>query len=207
MTAILVAPSPLFVALLAPMLDPSERVGRMGAAGLVLGFAGVAILVGVDAISSTGEVLGALAILGAAASYAVGAINVRRRLGGVPPLALSLLATITATVMTLPPAAATIGGNSPDLGEMAALLCLAAVGTAAAFVIYFGLIHEVGAGRASLVGYLIPPVALAYGAALLDEQITVASISGLVMILAGVTLASRSGPPRDRGAGPPPEPA
>lgn len=60
-----------------------------------------------------------------------------------------------------------------------------------AFVLYFSLIAETGAGRASLVGYMIPPIALAYGALLLDEKVTAAAIIGLVLILAGVTLAGR----------------
>jgi drug/metabolite transporter (DMT)-like permease len=58
-------------------------------------------------------------------------------------------------------------------------------------VIFYKLINEVGAGRASLVSYLAPGVALFYGALLLDEAITVAAIAGLVLILAGVALASR----------------
>jgi drug/metabolite transporter (DMT)-like permease len=73
-----------------------------------------------------------------------------------------------------------------------ALVVLGALGTALAFVIFYKLIGELGAGRAALVGYLAPPVALAYGAALLDEPITPAAIAGLVLILAGVALASRS---------------
>ena len=74
---------------------------------------------------------------------------------------------------------------------MLSVLVLGAVGTALAFVIFYKLINEVGAGRASLVSYLAPGVALFYGALLLDEAITAAAIAGLVLILAGVALASR----------------
>ena len=69
-------------------------------------------------------------------------------------------------------------------------MSLGIVGTAVAFVLYFGLIDEAGAGKAALCGYLIPPLALAYGAVLLDEEITPAAIGGLVLILIGVALAS-----------------
>ena len=69
-------------------------------------------------------------------------------------------------------------------------MSLGIVGTAVAFVLYFGLIDEAGAGKAALCGYLIPPLALAYGAILLDEEITPAAIGGLVLILIGVALAS-----------------
>jgi len=74
------------------------------------------------------------------------------------------------------------------------VLAIAGLGvgaTALGFVIFYVLITEIGAGRASLVSYLAPAVALAYGAALLDERITGAAIAGLVLILGGVALASR----------------
>jgi len=69
-------------------------------------------------------------------------------------------------------------------------VALGAVGTALAFVIFYKLIAEVGAGRASLVSYLAPGVALFYGAVFLDEAITAAAVAGLVLILGGVALAS-----------------
>ena len=71
------------------------------------------------------------------------------------------------------------------------MVALGVVGTALAFVIFYKLIAEVGAGRASLVSYLAPGVALFYGAIFLDEEITVAAIAGLALILGGVALASR----------------
>ena len=81
----------------------------------------------------------------------------------------------------------------PGARALLSVLVLGAVGTALAFVIFYKLINEVGAGRASLVSYLAPGVALFYGALLLDEAITVAAIAGLVLILGGVALASRRG--------------
>ena len=71
------------------------------------------------------------------------------------------------------------------------MLALGVIGTALAFVIFYKLIAEVGAGRASLVSYLATGVALLYGAVFLDEAITVAAIAGLALILGGVALASR----------------
>jgi drug/metabolite transporter (DMT)-like permease len=108
---------------------------------------------------------------------------------------VSFGACATAAVLTLPPAVLTLGSKSPDMGEIAAVVSLGVFGTAVAFFLYFTLISEVGAGRAALCGYLIPPTALAYGALLLGEKITPASIAGLALILAGVALAgsARSG--------------
>jgi drug/metabolite transporter (DMT)-like permease len=208
LTGILVAPGPLFVALFAPFLDPTERVDRRGAIALLVGFAGVVVLVGADTVHDLHEFLGSLAVLGAACSYGLGAIYSKNRLShaGVPPLVVSFFSCIAASLLTLPFALVSIGSNHPDSGEVAAVVCLGVVGTALAFVLYYSLIAETGAGRASLVGYAIPPVALAYGAVLLGETITAASIAGLILILLGVGIAGRRRTVEDVPA-PPPEPA
>jgi drug/metabolite transporter (DMT)-like permease len=193
LTGILVAPGPLFVAVLAPFLDPTEKVDRRGAIGLLVGFGGVVLLLGLDTVGDLGEFLGGLAVLGAALSYGLGALYAKKRFtgAGVPPLVMSFFSCAAAALMTLPPAIATLPGASPDLGEIAAVVSLGVVGTALAFVLYYSLIAEIGAGRALLVGYMIPPVALAFGALLLGEQITAAAIAGLVLILVGVALAGQ----------------
>jgi drug/metabolite transporter (DMT)-like permease len=211
LTGILVAPGPLFVALLAPFLDPTEVVDRRGAIGLLVGFGGVVLLLGIDTVGDLGQFLGGLAVLSAALSYGLGALYAKQRFTGVgvPPLVMSFFSCAAASVMTLPPALATLPGSSPDVGELAAVVSLGVVGTALAFVLYYTLIAETGAGRALLVGYMIPPAALAYGALLLNEQVTAAAIAGLVLILIGVTLAGREREvaPAGETAPPPPEPA
>ena len=196
LTGILIAPGPLFIALLAPFIDPSEKVNRRTAAGLMIGFAGVVLLIGIDTVDHVGEFLGALAMLAAALSYGLGAVYAKLNFSGagVPPLVMSFFSCAAASVMTLPAAIATLPGASPDLGEVAAVVSLGAIGTALAFVLYYSLISEVGAGRALLVGYMIPPSALLYGAILLDETITGAAIAGLVLILTGVALAGQNRP-------------
>jgi drug/metabolite transporter (DMT)-like permease len=203
LTAILIASSPLFVALLAPSMDPSERAGWAQAVGIAVGLLGVGLLVGVDSVGSTGELLGALAMIGAALSYAAGALYAKTGLRGAPPLAVSLAATAVGALVTLPPALLTLSQTSPDAGELAAVAALAVLGTALAFWIYFALIAEAGAARASLVAYLIPLTAVLYGALLLDEAVTLTTIAGLSLILGGVALAS-AGP---RAEPPPVEPA
>jgi drug/metabolite transporter (DMT)-like permease len=209
LTGILVAPGPLFVAAFAPFLDPTEKVAARGAIGLSIGFAGVVLLVGLDTLHDAGEFFGGLAVLAAAASYALGAIYAKNKLSGagVPPIVISFFSCIAASLIVLAPAVVTLPGSSPDLGEIAAVVALGVVGTALAFVLYYSLIAEIGAGRASLVGYMIPLTALAYGAILLGEKITVASIVGLGLILAGVTIAGRGPEIRTEEAAPhPPEP-
>jgi len=210
LTGILVAPGPLFAALLAPFIDPTEKVDRMGAIGLLIGFGGVVLLLGVDSVGDAGELLGGLAVLSAALCYAIGAIYAKNRFTGVgvPPLVMSFFSCTAASVMTLPAAVATLPGASPDLGEIAAVVSLGVIGTALAFYLYYSLIGEAGAGQALLVGYMIPPTALLYGAWLLDEEVTAAAIAGLVAILIGVWLAQRERQRATEEPPPgPPEPA
>jgi drug/metabolite transporter (DMT)-like permease len=191
LTAVLIAPVSLWVAGLAPLLDPSEGVDRRAAIGMAAGLAGVALVVGVESVHSVGEFLGALAILGASASYGLSGFVVKRRYNALPPIATSFIAITVATLLTLPLAAATAPGDVPGLLAVGAVLTLGVLGTALAFVILYVLIGEVGARRAQLVSYLAPGFALVYGAALLGEPITVAAVAGLALILTGVALASR----------------
>jgi drug/metabolite transporter (DMT)-like permease len=199
LTAVLISPASLFVALFAPWIDPSERIDRRQGVGMVLGLAGVALVVGVESVQTIGQLLGALAMVGAAASYGLSSFVVKRRYGHLAAMQTSLVSILVTTVLTLPLALATLPSAMPGARAVLSVLVLGAVGTALAFVIFYKLINEVGAGRASLVSYLAPGVALFYGALLLDEAITPAAIAGLVLILGGVALAGRRrrvSPPR-----------
>src|SRR5215213_1874943 len=194
LTAVLIAPASLFVAAFAPLIDPSEKVPPSALGGMFLGLAGVALCVGVESVHSVGAFLGALAMLGAAACYALSSFVVKRY-KGLTSVTTSFISIAVATVLTLPAAAATAPSSVPGLRALLAVLVLGVVGTALAFVIFYKLIAETGAARAALVSYLAPGIALFYGAALLDEPITLASIGGLALILGGVALASRRARP------------
>jgi drug/metabolite transporter (DMT)-like permease len=202
LTAVLISPAALFVALFAPWIDPSERINRRQATGMLIGLAGVALVVGVESISSLWQFLGALAMVAAAASYALSGFVVKGRYRELRSIQTSFVSISVAALMTLPFAAASAPTEVPGLRAIAAVVVLGAVGTALAFVIFYKLIAEVGAGQASLVSYLAPGVALFYGAIFLDEAITVAAIAGLALILGGVALASRPGRPRARKSRP-----
>jgi len=201
LTAVLISPAALFVALFAPLIDPSERIDRRQGLGMVIGLAGVGLVVGVESIHSLGQFLGAIAMVGAAVCYALGGFVVKRRYVRLTSVQTSFVSLSVAAVITLPAAAATVPTEAPGLRALISLVALGAIGTALAFVIFYKLIAEVGAGRASLVSYLAPGVALFYGSLFLDEAITPAAIAGLAAILAGVALASR---PRRRDAAPEP---
>ena len=194
LTAVLIAPASLFVAAFAPLIDPSEKVPPSALGGMVLGLAGVALCVGVESVHSIWAFLGALAMVGAAACYALSSFVVKRY-KGLTSVTTSFISILVAVVLTLPAAIATAPSSLPGARAAIAMLALGVIGTALAFVIFYKLIAEVGAGRASLVSYLAPGVALFYGAVFLDEAITVAAIAGLALILGGVALASRRNGP------------
>jgi drug/metabolite transporter (DMT)-like permease len=191
LTAVLISPASLFVALLAPFILPAESIDRRQGAGMLLGLAGVIVVVGVESVHTVGQFLGALAMIGAAFCYGLSGFIVKGRYGTLAAVQTSWISVTVAGVMTLPVAIATTPGHTPDLGSTAALVALGVVGTALAFVIFYELIAGVGAARAALVSYLSPGIALFYGALFLDEPITVAAVAGLVLILAGVAIASR----------------
>jgi drug/metabolite transporter (DMT)-like permease len=190
LTAVLIAPASLFVAAFAPFVDPTEKVGSSALGGMFMGLAGVALLVGLESVHSLGEFLGSLAMLGAAACYGLSSFVVKRY-NGLTSATTSFVSIAVGSVLTLPVAIATAPSALPGLRALLAVTALGVVGTALAFVIFYKLIAETGAGRASLVSYLAPGIALLYGALLLDERITAASIGGLALILGGVALASR----------------
>jgi drug/metabolite transporter (DMT)-like permease len=200
LTAVLIAAAPLWVAIFAPVLDASEKVAGRQAAGLVVGIAGVALLVGVESIGSLGQFLGALGIVGAAACYSLSSFMVKGSYRGVPALTTSFVSVGAGCLLVAPVAAATAPSHTPGLRSVLALVVLGVAGTAFAFVIFYRLIAELGAGRASLVSYLIPPISLAYGALLLDERITPAAVGGLVLVCAGVALAARGSEAAPEGA-------
>jgi drug/metabolite transporter (DMT)-like permease len=191
LTAVLIAPASLFVAMFAPFLDPSESIDRRQAVGMLIGLAGVALVVGVESVHSTGQMIGALAMIGAAASYALSGFVVKGRYSRLTSMQTSFVSILTASLMTLPFAVATAPSELPGLRASLAVLALGAVGTALAFVLFYRLMLDIGPARASLVSYLAPGVALFYGAVFLGEAITVAAVAGLVLILGGVAVASR----------------
>jgi drug/metabolite transporter (DMT)-like permease len=191
LAAIIQAAVPIFVAVLAFWFFPAERVTGVRLLGLAIGFVGVAILVSAQ---PGGQVLGALAVVGMAFCYAVGGLLTSRFLREVEPLVIALGTTTAAALVVLGPGIARAPDSMPGWKTIASVVTLAVVGTALAYLLFFALIAGAGAGRASLVTYLVPPFALAYGAGLLDESVGVTAIGGLALILGGVALSARGRP-------------
>lgn len=204
LAGILVASTPIFVALLTPFMDRSDAISRAGAVGVVVGIVGVVLLFGVDLSGDAKLALGGAMVLLAGFGYAIASIWVRTSLGGAQPVGIAAGTMVLAALVTLPLAVAQPPEHDIALGTVAALVALGAGGTGIAFLIYYRLIHDVGTNRATVVAYLAPGFAVVYGAAFLDERITAATIGGLALILAGSWIAAEARLPwQSRVAGAP----
>jgi drug/metabolite transporter (DMT)-like permease len=190
LAGILVASVPIFTAILAIFFDHEDRSEGLRLVGVLVGIAGVALLFGVDLSSSSSLLLGGSAVVLASLGYAVGGLLVKRRLGPVQPLAVAALVLAISAVVTAPAALASAPDSLPSAGPLAAVAALGLLGTGVAFAIFYGLIARVGPARSFIVTYLAPGFAVVYGAILLDETISVATIAGLGLILGGSYLAA-----------------
>ena len=191
LAAVLLSPVSLFVAGMAPLADRTEILARGQVAGFALGLIGVALVVGVDAAGTPAEALGALALLGATASYAAGNLVVKRLYASTPRSTAALLGAAAAAVLTAPLALADPPAAAPGADTIGAVVVLGLGSTALATLLFYGLIGREGAARAGVTSYLVPSLGLACGALLLGESVTAGALAGLPLILAGVWLASR----------------
>jgi drug/metabolite transporter (DMT)-like permease len=190
LAAILIAAVPLFVALLAMRFDHSERPTPTRLTGLLIGLGGVVALVGIDIGGQGDELLGALAILVVAFLYAIGPMIVKRRLSDVDPLGPVAASLGIAALMVTPFAAVSLPDSAPPADAIASVVVLGLLCSALAFLFFFRLIAEVGPGRATVITYINPVVALALGVAILDESVTTGVVVGLLLILAGSWLST-----------------
>jgi drug/metabolite transporter (DMT)-like permease len=188
LAALLQASAPLFTAIFAFWFVHSERVSGPRLFGVVTGFAGVALLVGA---TPSGSVLAALGIVATGACYAASALYAGRRLGHVPPIAVAFWTTALAALVSAPAGLARLPSGWPGWKAFGSVVALGVLGLGVAYLLYFALISEAGASRAILVTYLVPSIALLYGAAVLDESVGASDVAGLLLILAGVTLGVR----------------
>ena len=188
--AILIAATPLIVAVLARLFDHSERVGGRRLAGLVVGFAGVVALVGVDIAGDGNELIGAIAILIAAVGYAAGPMTLQAKLSDVDPRAIMAGALAVAAVVLTPLAALAPPDAALEPQAVVSIVVLGIFCTAAAFVLFGALVLDIGAGRALVITYVAPVVALIAGILVLGESPGVGTLVGLPLILGGSWLAT-----------------
>jgi drug/metabolite transporter (DMT)-like permease len=190
LAGILMTTAPIFGAVLAIWVDHEERSSGLRLVGVILGFVGVVVLLGLDLDGSAMALLGGLAVVLAGLGYAVGGFIIKHRFGGYQPLGVAAAVMTGSAVWLTPAAIASVPPAAPGAGPLLAVVALGVVGTGVAFAIYYELFATVGPARTLIVAYLIPGFAVAYGALLLGESITVVTLAGLALILAGSWLAA-----------------
>ena len=190
LAGILVASAPIFTALLAIKVDQEERAQGLRLVGVAIGIVGVVVLLGLDLGGSSAALLGGLAIVLASLGYAIGGFIVKHRYATVQPIGVAAGVMVASTALLLPVAALNLPGSMPGLEESASVAALGVIGTGIAFAIFYELMTTVGPARTFVVTYLAPAFAVVYGAALLDEEITAATIAGLSLIAGGSYLAA-----------------
>lgn len=192
LAAILNATMPLFTVIIAPLWI-KERLTGERALGVLIGFAGVFVLIGADlgaiAESST---LGQLAVIGASAGYAVGFVFARRYLQERAPVVFAAGQMVVASALLLPVALAVDRPFDLHTSAKAALswAALGVVSSGLAYIIFFWLIQRLEALQVSLTAYLIPLVAVFVGWLVLDERLGANSFGGLVLIVLGVFIVN-----------------
>ncbi len=191
--AILNATTPLFTVFVAHRLTVDEKIAPTSLLGVGAGFTGVVIMIGGDVASGLSvNVLASIAILGAALSYAFAGVYGRRfRTLGVSPIATATGQIISSSVM-LTPLVIMIDQPwklpMPNLSVWGALLGLALLSTALAYIIYFRILERVGATNLLLVTFLIPVSAILLGIGFLDEVLLQRHLLGMLLIGMGLVI-------------------
>ncbi len=184
------ATTPLFTVLMAHFCLMDERAKTTKFIGVLTGFFGVAVLIGGGKDELTLDtILGQLACLCAGISYAL-SIVYGRRFSGLKPAGIAA-ATLTSATLLIAPFAFFYGSPAttlPPAGALAAIVILALLCTAIAYIIYYWILAQAGATNLSLVTFLIPASAIMLGAVFLNETLALNHIAGLGLIFCGLIL-------------------
>lgn len=191
LTAILNGATAIFGVLLAALLFTDERLTPRKAAGVGLGFLGLAVTVGLDALARFDlRSLAQLAVLGGAFSYALASVWARRALAGLSPQ-LAAAGMLTASSLVLVPAAWMIDGPmvlTLSLRSWLAIAYYALIATAGAYLLYYRVLAMAGSGNLMLVTLLISPVAIVLGWAVLGEALTPGALAGFGLLALGMAV-------------------
>ena len=189
LAAILNSTTALFGVVLAAILFADERVTWNRGIGVTLGFTGVVIAIGWDALAGFDiRSLAQLAILGAALSYAFASVWARRELSGLDPKGAALGMLTASSMIMMPLALAVDGWPTLDLSlsTLAALAYLSVAATALAYLLYYRVLAMAGAANLMLTTLLIPPIAILLGAFVLDETLSASALLGFVLLGLGL---------------------
>lgn len=194
LASILNSTSPLFTMIVAHFLTTDEKLTVNRIIGMGLALAGIVVLVGGDALQGLGlKVLAQVAMLGATCSYGFAAVYGRQFRDMSTSVSSAGMLT-GATLLSLPLALFLESPWTlrPSGISIAAVLGLALLSTALAFIIWFRLIHSIGAANTSMVTFLIPIVSLSLGVSVLGEKLKLTSLVGLILIMLGLAVATKS---------------
>ncbi len=192
LASILNSTTTLWTAVLIFWAMPAERPTKVGYLGVVLGLAGVVILVLPDILAHgvSGNFLGAMAVLVAALSYAANAIYQRRKMRNISVFDVSIGQLAATVVIAIPLAAPSLGSVHVALAPIAAVIGLGAGATGIAYLLYYYVMNTLGAVRAAGVTLLVPMTAVVWGVILLHESLSWPIIVGMAVILAGTVLTN-----------------
>ncbi len=183
------ATSPLFAILIAHVFLRDERLSTGKIIGVILGLAGVVVIVGFDALKGLGlHVLAELAVVGTALAYAI-AVVYGRRFHAQPPIVTATGQLIVSSIIMLPIAAYFDQFwllDMPSTTAWIAILWIALLSTAAAYLIFFRVLATSGATNVILVTFLIPPSAILLGFVFLDERLELQQVLGMALIALGL---------------------
>ncbi len=189
LVAVLNATAPLFAALIAHYLF-KERLGVWRACGLVVGFAGVGVLMWGSVSFKTGNgVLAVLAVLGTSFFWSIGANYTRRHLAGADALVITVGSLLAASLFLAPLAWATWPSVNPSARAWAEVLFLGVASSGLGFLLYFRLLRRIGSVRAISVTFLNPVVAMVSGSFYLGENVTLQMLVGGAVVLLGTALS------------------
>ena len=191
--SILDATVPLFTILIAHYLLGDDKMTLPKVTGLLIGFAGVVILMSKDIGTSPGSLLGQLAVVLASVFYAISAVYARRTTEDTPGIIRSVGPLVSATaVMGLATFLVESPVKVPQLGiTWIALLFLGILGSGVAFIMLYYLIHEIGPTRTSMVTYLFPLGGVILGVVFLNEELSWQLVIGAVLIVLSLVVANR----------------
>ena len=194
LAGLLITTVPFVAAFLVGLLGDRSAWHPKTVLGLVVGFAGVLSLVGIDVISGEVSLTPVVMILAAAVGYAVAPIVANRTPGDVPTLGVIGVSLTMVSVIYLPFAVFTLPADiaaAPSLEAWVSVAVLGFMCSALAFVIFFDLIREIGPARASLITYVNLAVAMVLGVMFLAEPLTLGMLVGFPLVVLGSYLASR----------------
>ena len=191
LASILNATTPFWTAIIAGAFLSDERLTVNKVAGVLIGIVGTAVMVGPGVLADLGGPAWAkLLIVGAALSYAL-AFILAKRISGLPPQLFATGQLTASTAIILPVAVLVDGGRGlaeASYGAWAAVLGIALLATAFAYILYFRIIAAAGASNASLVTLIVPASAILLGATFLGERLELFEFAGIVLIACGLVV-------------------